>query len=233
MALLWLARLAPTLATEGPQVRMLAPFHAITVGTGIELVLTAGPTQRVEVSAAATDFRDHILTTVTGGVLSIHYENPADRGNGSTSQHAPVAKQLRVAVTTDQLTALSAGSGALVSATGHFAAPDFQLEVLSGASCQAADLVVSVLVVRQSSGSTVRLGGQAPRFDLRIASGSTFSGEALQTDRSQVEASNGSTVHLAVREILLAEASSGARVRYLGSPAVTKTVRSGGSVGGQ
>ncbi len=210
----------------------LALFHAITIGTGIELVLTAGPTQRVEVSAAAADLRDYILTTVTGEVLSIHYQNPADRGYGSTSQHAPATKQLRVAFTADQLTALSAGSGALVSVTDHFAAPGFQLEVESGASCQAADLVVSVLVVRQSSGSTVRLGGQAPRFDLRIASGSTFSGEARQTDRSQVEASNGSTVRLAVRETLLAEASSGASVRYLGSPAITKMVRSGGSGGG-
>ncbi len=233
-ALWWLAALMPALAqvTEGPQVRALAPFHAITVGTGIELRLTAGHAQRVEVSAATADFRDHILTTVTSGVLSIHYENPDDRGYGNAKRERE-SKKLRVAVTADQLTALTAGSGAQVSGAGNFATPDFQLEVSSGASCQAPDLAVGVLVVRQSSGSTVTLGGRAPRFDLRIASGSTFNGEALQTDRGQVEASNGSTVRLAVREALMAEASSGANIRYLGSPAVTKTVSSGGSVSGK
>lgn len=162
--------------------RALAPFHAITVGTGIELLLTAGHAQRVEVSAATADFRDHILTTVASGVLSIHYENPDDRGYGSARRERN-SKQLCVAVTADQLTALTAGSGAQVRAAGNFAAPDFQLDVSSGANCQASDLAVGVLIVRQSSGSTVTLGGRAPRFDLRIASGSTFNGEGLQTDR--------------------------------------------------
>ena len=229
-ALVWLGGLVPALAqaAEGSQVRALAPFHAITVGTGIELLLTAGHAQQVEVSAATPGFRDHVLTTVVGGVLSIHYENPDDWGYSNVRSERS-NKQLRVVVTADQLTALTANSGAQVKAVGNFATPDFQLDVSSSASCQAPDLAVNVLIVRQSSSSTVTLGGRAPRFDLRIASGSTFNGEGLQTDRSQVEASNGSSVRLAVREALMAEASSGATIRYLGSPAVTKEV-SGGSV---
>ncbi|TDN37595.1 DUF2807 domain-containing protein [Hymenobacter sp. UV11] len=230
--LLWLVGVVPVLAqaANGPQVRSLAPFHAITVGTGIELLLTAGHAQRVEVSATTADFRDHILTAVVSGVLSIHYENPDDRGFSNVKRERN-SKQLRVAVTADQLTALTAGSGAQVRASGNFTASDFQLDASSGANCQASDLVVGVLVVRQSSGSTVTLSGRAPRFDLRIASGSTFDGEGLQTDRGQIEATNGSTVRLAVRESLLAEASSGAAIRYFGSPAVTKEVSGGGSVG--
>ena len=230
--LLWLVGVVPALAqvANGPQVRALEPFHAITVGTGIELLLTTGHTQQVEVSANTADFRDHILTKVVSGVLSIHYENPDDRGY-SNAKRERNTKQLRVAVTADQLTALTAGSGAQVRASGNFATPDFQLDVSSGANCQASDLALSVLVVRQSSGSTVTLSGRAPRFDLRVASGSTFNGENLQTDRGQIEATNGSTVRLAVRESLMAEASSGASIRYLGSPAVTKEVSGGGSVG--
>ena len=235
LAVLWLTGVAPALAqgpaADGPQVRPIAPFHAITVGTGIELLLTPGHAQRVEVSAATTDFRDHILTTVAAGVLSIHYENPDDRGSYDSQRRERPNKLLRVAVTADQLTALTAGSGARVRAAGNFAAPDFQLDVSSGARCEATDLAVGVLVVRQSSGSTVVLSGRAPRFDLRVVSGSTFSGEKLQADRGQIEASNGSTVRLAVREALLAEANSGASIHYLGSPEVTKEVTGGGSVG--
>ncbi|MEJ7659516.1 MAG: head GIN domain-containing protein [Hymenobacter sp.] len=223
--------LAPALDPASPQLRAVAPFHAITVGTGIVLELTAGPGQQVEVSAATTDFRDHILTIVAAGVLSIHYENPADRGYQSSNKRSREGQQLRVRVTADQLTSLAAGSGAVVTATGNVAAPDFQLDVSSGASCQATELTPNVLIVRQSGASTVTLGGRAPRFDLRAIGGSTFKGENLLTDRSQVEASNGSTVRLAVRESLLAEASSGASVRYLGAPTVTKTVSGGGTVG--
>ena len=229
-AALWLGLLAPTRPAE-PQVRALPPFHAIVVGTGIELLLSASPTQQVAVEAATADFRDHILTTVAAGVLSIHYENPTDRGYHASAKGAREKQLLRVRVTADQLTSLAAGSGAVVTATGNVAATDFQLDVSSGASCQAAELTPGVLIVRQSGGSTVTLAGRAPRFDLRAVGGSTFKGENLQTDRSQVEASNGSTVRLAVRETLWAEASSGASVRYLGAPAVTKTVNSGGSVG--
>lgn len=226
-AVFWRLALAPALAqpTTTPQVRPVAAFHAISVGSGIELQLTAGATQRVEASAVTTDVRDHLLTTVVGGVLQIHYDNPDELG-----QHSRVNRQLRVAVTADHLTALTAGSGAVVAATGNFAAADLQLDVSSGASLKASDLAPGVLVVRQSSGSSVALSGRAPRFDLRAGSGATFNGENLQTDRSQVEASSGSSVRLAVKDDLLAEAASGASIRYIGSPEVTKHVGSGGSV---
>lgn len=226
-AALWLGLLGPP---ASPQLRPLPPFHAIVVGTGIELTLTASPTQQVEVEAASADLRDHIITTVAAGVLAIHYENPADRGY-QTSRKRRDDQQLRVRVTADQLTSLAAASGAAVTASGNVAAPDFQLDVSSGATCRATGLAPGVLVVRQSGGSTVTLAGRAPRFDLRAGGGSTFRGENLLTDRSQVEASNGSTVRLAVRESLLAEASSGASVRYIGAPTVTKTEDSGGKVG--
>lgn len=229
-ALLGLLAVAPALAQTEAQVRPVEKFHAITVGTGIALVLTGGPAQRVEASALTTDLRDHILTKVVAGVLTIQYEDleesARERGN---KKLAKLDKKLRVAVTADQLTSLLANSGASVTATGPYATSDFQLDVSSGASLRA-DINVGVLIVRQSSGSAVALSGQAPRFDLRLSSGSTFDGSGLQTNRSQIEASSGSTAKLAVREVLMAEATGGANIRYIGAPEVTKTVSGGGSV---
>ena len=228
--LLGLLTIAPALAQTEPQVRPVEKFHAISVGTGIALVLTGGPTQRVEASALTADLRDHILTKVVSGVLSIQYEDLDESARERTDKKlARLDKKLRVAITADHLTSLLANSGASVTATGAYAAPDFQLDVSSGASIKA-DINVAVLIVRQGSGSTVALSGQAPRFDLRISSGSVFDGIALQTNRSQIEATSGSTAKLAVRELLMAEASSGANIRYIGAPELTKTVSSGGSV---
>ena len=232
-ALLGLLAAAPALAQLETQVRPVEKFHAINVGTGIALVLTGGPAQRVEASALTADLRDHILIKVVSGVLSIQYEDLDESARERTDKKlARLDKKLRVAVTADHLTALLANSGASVTATGAYAAPDFQLDVSSGASMKA-DINVGVLIVRQSSGSTVALSGQAPRFDLRLSSGSTFDGTALQTNRSQIEATSGSTAKLAVREVLLAEASGGANIRYTGAPELTKNVSSGGSVSGK
>ncbi len=232
-ALLGVVAGAPALAQTEPQVRPVEKFHAISVGTGIALVLTGGPAQRVEASALTADLRDHIVTKVVGGVLSIQYEDLDESARErSDKKLARLDKKLRVAVTADQLTTLLANSGASVTATGPYAAPDFQLDVSSGASLRA-DINVGVLIVRQTSGSTVALSGQAPRFDLRLSSGSTFDGTGLQTNRSQIEATSGSTAKLAVREVLMAEATGGASIRYFGSPELTKTVSGGATISGK
>jgi len=223
-ALLSLAALVPALAQTDAQVRPVATFHAIKVGTGIALDLSAGHSQRVEASAATTEMRDRIKTTVENGVLVIRYENPDDNIRRNTS-----TQHLRVAVTADQLTGLAAGSGAAVDAKGDYAAPNFQLDVSSGASLRA-DIATTDLTVRQGSGSTVILKGKAPHLDIRTGSGSVFNGKNLQTDKCEAQASSGSTLKIGVRDALVAEASSGASIKYQGSPTVTKHTGSGGSV---
>ena len=222
--LLWLLALVPALAQTDAQVRPVAAFHSVKVGSGIALDLTAGAVQRVEASAATAELRDRIKTTVEDGVLTIHYENPDDNNRrNSSTQH------LRVAVTADQLTALTAGSGAAVDARGDYAAPTFQLDVSSGASLRA-DIATTDLTVRQGSGSVITLKGKAPHLDIRTGSGSVFNGKDLQTDKCEAQASSGSVLKIAVREALVADASSGASIKYEGAATVTKRTGSGGSV---
>jgi hypothetical protein len=239
-AALWLLALAPaaaqtdaattTAAANGPEVRKVEKFRAINVGTGIELTLTAGHAQQVEVSATTLDQREHILTKVSDGVLSIHYDNPDERVGNSKKERQN--RHLRVAVTADQLTSLAASSGAAVTASGPFAMPDFQLDISSGAAVRA-DINVGVLIVRQNGGSVIDLTGQAPRFDLKITAGSVFNGEKLLTNRAQIEASSGSIAKLAVKEVLMAEASGGSNIKYYGSPEVTKDATGGSSIAGR
>lgn len=225
-ALLSAATLAPAFA-QNTQVRPVAAFHAIKVGSGISLELTAGSGQRVEVSATTTEDRDRITTAVHDGTLVISYDRSGLAGRFHTSQN------LQVAVTADQLTALAAGSGSTVESSGNIAAAgSFALDVSSGASLRA-ELGTAALTVRESSGSTVALSGHAASLDLQVGSGATFNGKSLQTDRCRAHASSGSSVRVAVKDDLVAEASSGASVSYSGSPQVTKHTSSGGSVSGR
>lgn len=144
-AALWLLALAPaaaqtdatttTAAANGPEVRKVEKFRAINVGTGIELTLTGGSAQQVEVSATTLDQREHILTKVSDGVLSIHYDNPDEHAGNSKKDRQQ--RHLRVAVTASQLLSLAASSGAAVTASGPFANPDFQFDISSGAAVRA------------------------------------------------------------------------------------------------
>ena len=222
-ALLSLAAVAPAFA-QSTQTRSVPAFHAIQVSTGIELDLTAGHSQRVEVSAATDAYRDHIETTVKDGVLVLRYKNDDDRNNRDRTN-----KRLHVAVTADELTALGVSSGASVRTSGDFDAAEFQLSVSSGASVRAG-LDTNTLTVRQSSGSSADLKGRATSLDVQSSSGATFDAASLQTERCRAEASSGSSIKVAVKDDLVAQASSGGSVNYKGSPQLSKHTSSGGSV---
>ncbi len=222
-ALLSLTALAPACA-QSAQTRAVPTFHAINVGTGIELALTAGHGQRVEVSAATDTYRDRIETTVKDGVLTLRYQNPDDHNNRDRTN-----KRLRVAVTADELTALSAHSGSEVRTTGDFDAAEFRLDISSGASVKT-DLDTRSLTVRQSSGSTADVRGHATSLDIQSSSGASFDAKDLQTDHCRAEASSGASVSVAVKDDLVAQASSGGSISYKGSPQLTKRTSSGGSV---
>ncbi len=223
-ALLSLAALT-TAHAQSAQTRTVPAFHAINVGTGIDLNLTAGSSQRVEVSAATNEYRDRIETTVKDGVLTLRYKNPEDRFGRNDRTN----KRLRVAVTADQLTALTAGSGSSVHTSGDFDADNFQLDVSSGASVEAT-LATTTLTVRQSSGSSASLSGRATSLDVQSSSGASFEAPKLQADHCRAEASSGSSIVVAVKDDLVAQASSGGSISYKGSPQLTKRTSSGGSV---
>lgn len=217
-----------TARAQSAQVRAVSTFHAINVGTGIELDLTAGHSQRVEVSATTDAYRDRIETTVKDGVLTLRYKNDDDRNRRDDRTN----KRLRVAVTADELTALTAASGSSVRTAGDFDAATFQLDVSSGAAVKA-DLATTTLTVRQSSGSTANLSGRATSLDVQSSSGASFDAADLQTDHCRAEASSGSSVRVAVKDDLVAQASSGGSISYKGSPQLTKRTSSGGSVSGR
>jgi len=212
---------------QNAQVRTVPAFHAINVGTGIELALTAGHSQRVEVSATTDAYRDRIETTVKDGVLTLRFKKNED-GNRRNER---INTALRVAVTADELTALTAGSGSSVRTSGDFDAATFQLDISSGATVKA-DLATTTLTVRQSSGSTADLSGRATSLDIQSSSGSSFDAADLKIDHARAEASSGSSIQLAVKDDLVAQASSGGSISYKGSPQLTKRTSSGGSVSG-
>lgn len=216
--LLSLLALGSTLA----QTRAVPAFHAIKLSGGIELTLTAGAPQRVAVSTEPAELAQYLTTTVEEGTLVLRFEYPHGNARG---QH------LRVAVTADQLTALTAGGGAAVTARGAFAAPTFVLDAASGSAVRA-DLTTSDLTVRQHGGSVVTLNGQAAKLLLDVNGGSVFSGSDLATTTCQAQANGGSIMRLHTKDSLTATADGGSTIKYHGSPQVTKQANGGSTITG-
>src|SRR5215213_9746231 len=55
--------------------RTIASFHGLEVSSGVELILTAGNTEEVAISAATPEFRDRLITKVEDGILKIYYKD--------------------------------------------------------------------------------------------------------------------------------------------------------------
>jgi hypothetical protein len=220
-ALLSLLALGAALA-QSAQTRTVPAFHAIKVGSGIALDIVAGSVQRVEVSTEPADMAQYLTTTVEDGTLVLRFRHPGS--NVST-------RRLHVAVTASQLTALVAGGGSAVKATGAFAAPTFALEAASG-SVVRADLNTRDLTARLSGGSVVNLDGQATQLTLDAQGGSIFGGNGLQANTCQVQAGGGSIVKLNAKDSLTATADGGSSIKYHGSPQVTKRASGGSTIKG-
>ena len=228
LVFLWLLALVPALAQNAPETRPVAAFHAIEVGSGIDLHLAAGPVQQVQASADTPELLARLKTEVSDGVLKISFERKADELWGKKN----FVRYLRVNVSAPPVTELKASSGATVEVADTYAVEKLTLGVSSGAKLRAnfnvADLQASV-----SSGGVATVTGKIQRLDVRASSGGEFKGSSLQATTCEAAASSGGTVDVAVQESLLAKASSGGDVRYSGSPQVTKRTSSGGSVKGR
>ena len=228
-ALLWLLALVPALAQAQTEVRRVPSFRTLHVSNGIELHLTAGEPQRVEVTAERAEDQARITTTVSDGVLRVGFEQDKSSWWGlGNNRHG----RLRVYVTAAQLTGLKASSGAELIVKGNYPTGDLNLELSSGASLKGS-FAASTMQAHLSSGSEAEVAGTTQRISVHTSSGSEFSGHRLQAAECQAETSSGASIAIAVQNTLTAHASSGGSVSYSGSPQVSKHTSSGGSVSGR
>ncbi len=226
LALFWLLALVPALAQTAPEVRALAAFQSLDVSNGIEVTLTTGPTQRVEVSADTPENLVRLKSEVENGVLKLSFDRKMNEAWGKKN----FVRNLRVNITAPSLAGIEASSGSKVEMKSTYAANDFVLEVSSGATVTAPDFTAKAVKAKVSSGGVVTVNGKVESLAVRASSGGEFRGRDVQATTCEASASSGGAIAIGTQEQLTAEASSGGSVRYAGAPQVTKHTSSGGSV---
>jgi hypothetical protein len=212
-----------TINDANAEKRNVSGFKAIEVSGGIDLFLSQGE-EAVAVSAASTEHRDRIKTSVENGVLKIWYEWKSnnirmDWGN----------RKLKAYVSAKTLEKLRASGGSDVNVDGTFKTTKMEMNI-SGGSDFSGKMELAELDVRASGGSDVTISGTATRLSIDASGGSDFSGYGLTTDICNVDASGGSDVTITVNKELSAKASGGSDVHYKGSGLIRDLKTSGSSI---
>jgi len=218
--------------------RSVKNFENISVSGGLEVIYTQGP-KSVTVEADS-NLLQYILTEVSSNQLVVKRKNNVSFRNYSSAI---------IYVSSPDIYALKASSGSSLTANGQISTSKMKLNSSSGAgltaditsktidiSCSSgANVVVNVkaetLEASSSSGSSISIEGTSNNADLSASSAGTIKGKSLSVIDCDASASSGGGISITVSEGLDASASSGASIKYFGTPnTVDRSVSSGGSV---
>ncbi len=209
------------------ETRDLSSFSGISVAAGIEATLVQGDENSIEITVSGIEL-DKITTDISRGVLKVSVNNKnkwwKNLGIGSR-------RDVDVVITyKSELDYISSSSGSSVHAAHTINASNLELKTSSGANMEL-NLDVNDLEADLSSGSTMDLSGDATYSEIDLSSGSTYRGFNLKSKNVNVDGSSGSSAKVNVSHSLTADVSSGASVKYSGSPTDRDIDKSsGGSV---
>jgi len=207
------------------ETRTVDHFKGISASSGVDVYISQGNTEHVEVVSSQKSIKD-IRTEVVDGVLKIYYKHK----EGFHWFSAHINRSMKVYVTARELQTIDASSGSDVYGQTRINSTSLQLNANSGADLHL-DISAANLSCDVSSGSGANLKGTAAIFTATASSGADIKALELVTDSSTLNASSGSDIKVTVNKVLKATASSGGDITYKGNPgSVTKDKSSGGDV---
>jgi Putative auto-transporter adhesin, head GIN domain len=188
------------------QQRTVGSFSEISVSGGIDLYLSPDDKETVVVSAKEAEYRDRIVTKVTGNLLEIYFN---DKGRMRWPDK------------------IKASGSSDVYVNGVIKSDELDIRI-SGASDFNAAVDVNSLRVDQSGSSDSKISGRAARVDVEVSGASDMKAFDLRTEICNVKASGASDVHITVNKELSAEASGSSDISYRGD-GTTRNIRTSGS----
>lgn len=206
------------------ETRSIKSFSEISVSAGIEATLEKGSANKIEIDAEGIDL-DKVITKVDGDKLIVKIESSWWKMGWNSK------RKVKVNITyTEELEEISSSSGASVYSNDVINSDRLRVQASSGARLEL-ELDNNDLSADVSSGANMELSGSTKKLDVDVSSGSSFNSYDLVSDEAKLDASSGASIKVTVNKSIIASASSGASIKYNGSPDVTDIDKSsGGSV---
>jgi hypothetical protein len=220
-SLLVMATNAQQINDPNVEVRPLKGFNSIKISNAIDLYLSQGNEEAVAVSADKESLRNHIKTSVEGGVLKIWYENTGDgfkMGN----------RKLKAYVSVKDLIRLEASGASDVVIAGKLTGNELSID-MHGASDIKGSVDLKALNLKLSGASDATISGKVVTLKVDANGASDLKGYELETDNCTAEATGASDIKITVNKELSARASGASGVYYKGSGVIRDIKTSGAS----
>ncbi|MCZ4245408.1 head GIN domain-containing protein [Pedobacter punctiformis] len=190
-------------------------FNSITVSSGIDLYLTQGGSESLNIKADA-ELLKNIVVEQNGGNLTIKIKDGINWSGLFKNQ------VIKAYVHYKTLNALTASGGSDVFTENQMKVDKLAVRS-SGGSDVKLNLVCNDLSLQSSGGSDVDLKGKAENLSIQASGGSDIDAYEFAAEYAKVSASGGSDVNISVNKGLEAGASGGADVYFKGNASLKKT----------
>lgn len=192
------------------EARNVSDFDAIEVSQGIDVNISMGSKEFVEVEAAE-DLLDILVTEVKGHTLKIYFDKSFNWNN-----------QASVFVQAVDLDKIHASSGSDVRCEDVIDTKKLELKA-SGGSDIRLEVMTKDLEVEVSGGADIILMGSTDYIRAETSGGSDLKASDLIAQSADLEATGGSDIKIHVEDELDARASGGADIVYTGNPSHINT----------
>jgi len=199
--------------------RTVGSFSGISVNNSIDVEVKIGPVAAIEVEAD-DNIIEHIVTSVSGGILKIRIENLHNINNS----------HLKVYITTPVLKSVDAGASADVKVLDVIKDDNKVSFHASSSAGIEAEVDAPEVEAEASSSGSVTLSGLTKNYKAEVSSSGDIRSARLLSENTQVSANSSGSADVYASVTLDAEASSSGSIDYHGGATVKKSVNSSGSV---
>lgn len=192
-------------------------FSTVNVDDGMEVIIEQGPQNSITVEAD-DNLQEHIKTEVKNGELYISSDQNINNG----------AKRVTVRLT--DIKGISCDGGSSLKSHGLLKGNSIDVSSDGGSSVEV-HMAARNINCDASSGSSLAVAGTAHTIEADASSGSSIEANKLAVHNAKADASSGSSIIVNATDKLIADASSGSTIYYLGTPAkMEKNSNSGANI---
>ncbi|MBN2812862.1 MAG: DUF2807 domain-containing protein [Bacteroidales bacterium] len=200
------------------QKRDLPGFTGIKASAGLDVYLTQGDTQLVEVEADE-NLQEWIRTEVNGGVLHIYSE-----------KMIRMAKTRKVNITCKTIDNIDISSAAEITGINRFKTDKLDIDMSSAGELNL-ELDANEVNISMSSAGNAQLKGMTQLLKADLSSAGDLDAFELEAKKGDITVSSASTARVFVTEEARFRSSSAASIQYKGEPRLAEiNTSSAGSV---
>ncbi|WP_443945926.1 head GIN domain-containing protein [Pedobacter sp. AW1-32] len=193
-------------------------FNTISVSSGIDLYLTQGSSESVNIKTDAETMAS-VVVEQEGQSIRIKFKD------GFSWSRAFKNRSIKAYVNVKSLSGLNASGGSDVYGQNPIKTDKLTINS-SGGSDLKLDLICGDLSISSSGGSDLDLSGRVQNLVIHSSGGSDVDAFNLVAQYAKVESSGGSDVNVNVEKGIEAGASGGSDITYKGSAGLRKTSNS-------